>query len=261
MHFSAANFIQVPLLALLEYSRILHAAPPATATDRHGDAANGGGTEEGLSSASIEVVGTEGGRLQMGYRMGHQRRKKVGKRKKSKGEEEGKTGPSLLTLVDSPAMVLSNEAPRNFASSSVVGARSMTSPGPGQVTEKPLSPSRDVTALTALLVLPICILLSGFRRLLIGFHHPLGSLSFNIDAALSLHSSSSGIGYILRSSTGKPGIQVSWSMPYSSVAVGEALTIRVGVMAALAAGFDTLHLESDCAEVVNLNDGCSCSRL
>ncbi|KAJ4962302.1 hypothetical protein NE237_022241 [Protea cynaroides] len=80
----------------------------------------------------------------------------------------------------------------------------------------------------------------------------LGFMKLNIDATLTLDASKSGIGYIIRTAYGEPLLQVSWAMPFSSTAVGEALAIRTEVHDTISHGFTRLVVEMDCLDISKL---------
>ncbi|KAJ4974661.1 hypothetical protein NE237_007835 [Protea cynaroides] len=81
---------------------------------------------------------------------------------------------------------------------------------------------------------------------------PVDFFKLNADAALQVDSNGSGIGFIIRSSLGQPMIAVSDPIRFLSSAIGEALAIRAGIVAAIKAGVANLQVELDNLEVIKL---------
>ncbi|KAJ4973112.1 hypothetical protein NE237_006286 [Protea cynaroides] len=83
---------------------------------------------------------------------------------------------------------------------------------------------------------------------------PSGYFNLNVDASFN-KDTTGGIGMVIREAYGSPIFAKLVNMIFSSVSVGEILALRAGVVEAVQLGITNLQVESDCLEIVNVNNG------
>ncbi|XP_043692799.1 uncharacterized protein LOC122643218 [Telopea speciosissima] len=81
---------------------------------------------------------------------------------------------------------------------------------------------------------------------------PAGFLNLNCDASLQQDNPLGGLGCVISNSAGKPILACSYPASFSTIAQGEALAIRIGLMHAIPEGIDRLIVESDNKAIIHL---------
>ncbi|KAJ4981823.1 hypothetical protein NE237_032660 [Protea cynaroides] len=82
-----------------------------------------------------------------------------------------------------------------------------------------------------------------------------GYIKINVDAAVKKDLTAQGIGFIIKNADGANLLAVLQRADFPSVVAGEALAIRQGLKEAISMGFQSIVMESDCLEVVQLING------